>query len=220
MPEFKYTDAEKIKVELELGTDAEFPDGFDGLLSDMAEQASRLIDGFKHVEPGAYKTSDVGAAGDAGTDETRYYFGSGVPIQMIDFATSIAEIAVEETDGTYTVWALDSDYYTLPYNAALIGEPIRRLEIPGKTGSTKSVWTYGPKRVRVKGKFGIAANPPADVARAALIQCQRWYNRALQGWQETGAVPELAQLRFTQQLDPDVRQLLVGTFPHVARVAV
>ena len=139
---------------------------------------------------------------------------------MIDFMTSFNEIAVEETDGTFTVWVLDTDFYTLPYNAALIGEPIRRLEIVPKTGPTKGVWTYGPKRIRIKGKFGIATDPPADIARAALIQSQRWYMRALQGWQETGAVAELSQLRFTQQLDPDVKTIFKSSFPHTSRISL
>ena len=220
MAAFAYTDAEKVKVELELGHDQEFTDDLDGLLADMVEQASRMIDGFKGVDPGAYKTDDVGLAADSGTDETRFFFGSGVTLQPIDHATNIAEVAIEETDNTFTVWVLDTDYFTLPYNAALISEPIRRLEVTGKTGSTKSIFRYGPKTIRVKGKFGIAALPPAGIARAALIQSQRWYMRALQGWQETGAVAELNQLRFTQKLDPDVEQILAVTFPHVSRVFV
>lgn len=212
--EFTYTTPDNVKAELELGSGTTFPSSLDGLLGDMIEQASRLIDSFKSVEPGAYKTADVAA------DETRYYFGTGLPDQPIDFTTSITTVAVEETDNTYTTWTVDVDFYTLPYNAALIGEPIRRLEIVPKTGTTKSVWTYGPKRVRVVGKFGVSVNPPADIARACLIQSQRWYHRAVQGWHDTGATSELGQLTFTQQLDPDIKTLLAGAFPHTSRVSI
>jgi len=214
MADFLYTDAESVKSELELGSGQSFTDELDGLLISMIEQSSRLIDRFKSVEPGAYKTADIES------NETRYYFGSGIEIQMIDYIPSIATVSVEETDGTFTAWTIDVDFYTIPYNAALIGEPIRRLETTRKTGSTKSVWPYGPKRIEVRGKFGIAVNPPADIERAALIQTQRFYQRALQGFRDTGAITEIGQLTYTKQLDPDVKNILTSAFPRVSRVAV
>lgn len=212
--DFHYTDEDAVKSELELGGASDFPEALDPLLLRMIGQASRFIDGFKSLEPGAFKSADVSA------DETRYYFGSGLPKQFIDYLTDLTTVSVEETDGTYTPWTIDVDFYTLPYNAALIGEPIRRLDVTGKTGTTKSVWAYGPRRIEIVGKFGVSVNPPADIIRAALIQTQRWYQRALQGWNDTGASPELGTLTFTKELDPDVKNILKNTFPHKSRISV
>ena len=43
---------------------------------------------------------------------------------------------------------------------------------------------------------------------ATIIQASRWFKRGQQAFQDTGAVVELGQLRYTQKLDPDVAALL------------
>jgi hypothetical protein len=211
---FLYTDAEPIKVELELGSGATFTDELDGHLTESIEEASRMIDDYKRVEAGSYKTSDYAA------DEVRYYFGSGRSTQDFDFATSITELAVEETDGTYTAWTEDTDYYLWPPNALQIGEAYRAATVSNRAGTTKSVFDYGYNRVRVTGKFGISVEVPAQIERACKVQVQRWYHRALQGWQDTGGNQDLGLVRYTKELDPEVKGILKAAFPHVARIAV
>lgn len=176
------------------------------LIWDMCVEASRLIDQYKRVEPGGYM-----AAG----SETRYYRGSGQNWQPLDYAVSVSAVAVEETDGTYTTWTADTDYYTWPYNASAMGEPIRWLEVAAKSGTTKSVFTLGQKRVKVTGVFGVAATPPEPIARACKIQAARYFKRAQQGWQDAGmSAGEMGTIAYVKKLDPDVETLLKTAFPH------
>lgn len=208
MADFDYTTVADIKVDLKTPTGATYPSDNDTALGNMISEASRLIDRYKRLEDGSYKT------GDHASDETRYYFGSGSRRQVIDPATSITTVSVEETDGTYTAWAANTDFFYWPYNYSTLGEPIRALEVNTKSGTTKSVFTFGPQRVKVVGKFGISSSVPADIARACKIQVQRWLKRAQQGWADSGANRELGALTYVRELDPDVKLLLDNAFPH------
>lgn len=171
---------------------------------DMLIEASRLIDQHKRVEPGAY---------DADDSDTRYFFGSGTERQWVSYMVSLTSVAVEETDGTYTTWTEDTDFYTWPYNASSISEPIRALEVIDKTGTTKSVFTKGAKRVKVVGVFGVSSSPPEPIQRACKIQAARWFKQALQGWQDASMGGEFGQLLYTKELDPNVKTLLNSAFP-------
>ena len=135
----------------------------------------------------------------------RYFDGSGQVRQRIDQAVSVSEVAVEETDGTYTTWTVNTDYVTWPYHG---DGPITRLDVIQKSGTTKSVWTYGGKRVKVTAVWGVTATPPSLIARFAKIQAARWYKRAQQGWQDAGGMAEMGQLTYTKQMDPEARLLL------------
>ncbi len=214
MANFEYINDDDVKAELAIGAGTPFTPDHDALFTSMIEQASRFIDRYKRVEHGAYKTSDYSA------DEVRYFWGSGIERQDIDYLTNLTTVKVEETDGTYTTWTLDTDFFTWPYNASQIDEPIRRLDVSPKTGTTKSIWTFGPKRVEITGKFGVSSAVPDTVARACIIQVSRWFKRATQGWADSGANPDLGQLTFVKKLDPDVRILLDRTFPRVGRGSV
>jgi hypothetical protein len=211
---FLYTDAEAIKAELELGTGADFTDDLDGLLEEMVEEASRLVDDYKGLEPGAYKTKDYAA------DEVRLYFGSGRGTQEFDHATSITKLEVEEVDGAFTEWTKDTDFYLWPPNATQTGESYRAAVVSDRVGTTKGTFEHGYNRIRITGKFGISTEPPASIERAVKIQAQRWYHRALQGWMDTGAIVALGELTFTKDLDPEAKNLIASAFPHVARSVV
>jgi hypothetical protein len=202
-----YADALDVRQELAAGAsnDAAIGTHDDDILYDMCEEASRVIDIYKRVEPGAYITNS--------STSQRYYTGSGYGWQEIDYATSIDAVEVEETDGTYTAWTENTDFYTWPYNASAISEPIRRLEVSRKSGSSKSVFIAGPRRVRVAATWGVTSSVPADVRRAARIMVARWYKRAHQGWADTAANIELGELTFTREIDPEVKQILKYVFP-------
>lgn len=172
---------------------------------DMLIEASRLIDGHKQVENGAY---------DADDSDTRYFFGSGTEWQWVSYMVSLTSVAVEETDGTYTTWTEDTDFYTWPYNASSISEPIRALEVVDKTGTTKSVFTQGAKRVKVVGIFGISASPPEPIKRACKVQAAIWYKEALQGWQRTSMGGEFGETEYARELDQEVIGIINRVFPH------
>lgn len=206
-----YVDEAIIRREMASGTgeravSADYAD----IIRGMAEEASCLVDEYKGVERGAY------AVDTSGSTEVRYYFGSGSRFQKIEPFVSVSTVEVEETNGTYTEWTQDTDYYLWPYNYAQTQEPVRRLEIPRGKTSTKSVWTRGARRVKVTGYPGItsSSNTPETVKRAVKIQVQRWYHRAMQGWQDAGGIPDLGQVRYIKKLDPEVEQILGRVFPH------
>lgn len=202
-----YATALDVRKELAAGSgNASIGQEHEDTIWDMLVEASRLIDNYKQVEPGAY---------DADDSETRYYFGSGTDRQVIDYAVSVTSVAVEETDGTYTTWTANTDYYTWPYNASAIGEPIRRLEVVDKTGTTKSVFTHGTKRVKVVGVFGISSSPPDPIARACKIQAARWFKRAQQSWQDASMGAETLQTLYMKELDPEIKIILKSAFPHI-----
>ena len=73
---------------------------------------------------------------------------------------------------------------------------------------TKEMWYDYPKAVKVIGKFGFSAAAPSEIVQATIIQVMRWFKRGQQAYQDTGAIVELAQLRYVRKLDPDVETLL------------
>ena len=107
----------------------------------MAEDASRLIDRLRHLPSSAYEAT---------SDSTYYVDGNGettlwLPLPLL----SITQVSVEETDGSYTDWTEDTDYFSWPYNEA----PIWRLDVNRKTGTTNSTWIAGQKKVKIVGTF-------------------------------------------------------------------
>lgn len=207
MADTTYASKDAVYSDLEVASGLTLPATAGPQVERALVAATRLIDNWKRVQPLAYIASS----------DTRYYFGSGNTVQQIDYCTGVTTVSVEETDGTYTEWTLGTDFYLWPYNAPALGEPYRALEVTGKSGSTKSVWIYGPQRVQVVGTFGISDKAPADIERACIIQVARWFSRAAQGWQDSGGQAEFGQVQYTQALDPDVRTLLRAAFPHRAR---
>jgi hypothetical protein len=175
---------------------------YDEVLGNMITAASRLID--KAVGGWAnyfYPTTD---------SQTRYFDGSGSEVQYIDPAVSITSVAVSGSGRAvtdYTAWTADSDYFVAPYNHTAIGYPITNLVVDNDSGS-KGTWGKTKKGVKVTGIFGWSLTPPADVEQACKIQAVRWFMRAKQGYQDAAANPNLGEMVYMQELDPDVKMLL------------
>ncbi|MHC4512005.1 MAG: hypothetical protein ACYTAO_24190 [Planctomycetota bacterium] len=118
-----YATALDVRQELVAGAsnDAAMGEFDDDVIWDMCEEASRLIDDYKRVEHGAYL---------AGTSTSaRLFSGSGRDRQRIEPFVSVSVVEVEETDGTYTEWTADTDYYTWPWDASSKDEPIIALHM-------------------------------------------------------------------------------------------
>lgn len=175
---------------------------YDDTLTALITNASRLIDNEVGQWPGFfYPTTD---------DETRYFDGNGEIEIDIDPLVSLTTVSVSE-DGNYassdyTDWTLNTDFYTWPYNATAITQPMQRL-IVDYNGS-KSNWTRFRKAVKVTGVFGYTATVPEPIKQACIIQVMRWYMRGKQGYQDAGANVELGQMVYVKRLDPDVKELL------------
>jgi len=198
-----YVTVEKVKADVPDSPLFDINDStYDGVLANMITAASRLIDqavgGWANY---FYPTTD---------SQTRYFDGSGNEELYIDPAVSITSVAVSDSGraaSDYTAWTADSDYFVAPYNYASIGYPILKLIVDNEAGS-KGNWGKVRKGVKVVGRFGWSSTPPADIEQACKIQAVRWFMRAKQGYQDGAANPNLGEMVFMQELDPDVKMVL------------
>jgi hypothetical protein len=177
---------------------------YDQALEEMVTNASRLIDREVGGWPDYfYPTTD---------SVTRYFDGSGETWQYIDPMTTLTSLAVAESGGRaasdYTTWTVDTDFYVWPYNYATIGQPIQRLIVDNSSGN-KGKFTRSLKGIKLTGVFGYSATPPEPIKQACKIQCLRWFMRAKQGYQDTSASVAMGEMLYTQELDPDVKRLLM-----------
>jgi len=202
-----YATSHDVRRELSAGSgQAANSPRFGHTIWEMAEDASRLIDRMRRLPDGAYYAT---------ADKTCYFDGNGEGSLSLSLPLlSITQLSVEETDGSYTNWTEDTDYFTWPYNEA----PILRLDVNRKTGTTKSTWIAGQRRVKIVGVFGVSSSPPEEIRRATLIQCARWYKRAAAGWADAAGSAETGELRYVKKLDPDVEALVMHAIPHEVRL--
>ena len=177
---------------------------YDQVLAEMVTNASRLID------------REVGGWPDyfyATASATRYFDGSGEAEQWIDPLVTLTSVAVAESGGRaasdYITWVLDTDFFVWPYNYNSVGKPIERLIVDNIAGN-KGVFPRARKSVKVTGVFGYSAEPPADIKQACKITAMRWFMRAKQGYQDTSASVAMGEMLYTQELDPDVKRLLMS----------
>ncbi len=176
---------------------------YDGVLGSMVTAASRMIDRYVGGwDDYFYPSTDT---------QTRYFDGNGEEQLYIDPMVSLTSVAVSESGGRqvsdYTTWIVDQDFFVSPYNYAVIKMPILSLVIDNDFGY-KGTWGTTRKGVKVTGIFGWSLTPPADVEQACKIQAVRWFMRAKQGYQDAGANPNLGEMYFMKELDPDVKTLL------------
>ena len=150
------------------------------------------------------------------TDDVTYYDdGSGETEQEIDEFVSITSVSVSEQGGyastDYTTWTLNTDYLVYPYNYSTQGKPIHKLLITDYNNA-KGAFHTGQRSIKVVGIAGYSTTPPDLVLQACKLQSIRWFMRAKQGWQDTGANDELGSREYKgmAELDPDVRAMLWG----------
>jgi hypothetical protein len=178
---------------------------YDGVLRATISRASRLIDAECKREAGAFYNA---------TETTRYYTGSGSAQQRIDEITAAPSyVGLSETGGVATTdytSISSSDYFLWPDNSA----PYRRIDFDVINGAY-STWYPYRRGVKVTAPFGYSATVPDLIKQAAIIQAGRWFKRGQQGFQDTGAIAELGQLRYTK-LDPDVMEIIA----HFRKVTV
>lgn len=171
------------------------------VMSSFVTVASRAIDGEFGRWPGFFYPS---------TDEvTNYYNGSGCDEQDIDEFVSISVVAVAEQGGLsstdYTVWVLNTDYITTPYNAANKLKPITGLEIVSFNG-VKAAFYSGQKSVKITGIAGYSTTPPDLVVQACKAQAVQWFMKAKMGWQNNNSGEANAPLDYA--LDDNIRAML------------
>jgi hypothetical protein len=198
MSNVPYAQLAEVRAELTASRNEDLSADVLATLESNMVAASRMIDRYKGVEPGAYDTN-----GRAATQ--RHYSGNGHEWLQVDQFTSLTEVAVLR-NGVFE--PLDaSDYNIWPYEALAKSEPYRAIE------NTKGCWLRALRGIRVTAVWGVSVDAPHDIARACKIQTIRWYMRALNSWQDSGMNP-MGGLSFVQTLDPDIKILLNGAYPH------
>lgn len=176
---------------------------YDTVLGNMVTAASRMIDSYVGGWANYfYPTTD---------SQTRYFDGNGEEQLYIDPMVSLTSVYVSESGGRaatdYTAWTVDSDFFVAPYNYSSIGMPIMSLVVDNDSGS-KGTWGTTRKGVKVTGVFGWSTTPPADVEQACKIQAVRFFMRSKQGYQDAAANPNMGEMYYVKELDPDVKILL------------
>lgn len=210
-----YLTADDIKAAL---PDGSWGTAYDTELARLATAASRAIDRFTGREDGAYKvTADTTrlftpplARGHVEPDLGHLFLPlpASLALWVGELAAAPTSVAMTVTTprGVYTTLAA-TDYYPEPANALLEGRPYTRLVLDRYNGAYMQ-WYPWPLAVKVVGRFGYSTEPPGEIVEATLIQAVRWFKRGQQAFQDTGAVSELAQLRYVKRLDPDIEAIL------------
>ena len=171
---------------------------YDALIQSLITSSSRLIDGYLGVDDNYfYPSTDT---------QTRYFDGNGEDELPIGSFISISTLQVAENGTDYITWS-STDYYFHPYNANLKGKPYERIVIDVENGS-KSYFPAWRKAVKVTGIWGYSTTPPQDVAQACIIQTLRAFMRAKSAYQDAGMNPNMGQMFYVRELDPDVKILL------------
>lgn len=178
---------------------------YDDLLTNTITRASRLIDKETKREGGAFYNV---------TETTRYFDGSGAACQYIDEITAAPSyVGISESGGvasTDYATLSSSDYFLWPDNET----PYKRIDLDTINGAYSTFYRYR-RGVKITAAFGYSQSVPDDIKQATIIQAARLYKRGQQGYQDTGAIAELGQLRYTK-LDPDVMEIIA----HYRRVTV
>lgn len=187
---------------------------YDDILTDLATKASRLIDTYTRRKNGAYAMS-------SSDEETRFYTGSGSDKQWVDeICSAPSYVGISDGGGVqasdYTTVA-SSDYFLWPDNAAEDDQPYTRLDLDTINGAY-SIFDSFRRSVKVTAVFGysLTTATPEEINQAAIITAARWLKRGHQGFQDTGAIPEIGQLTYTKALDPDVKEII----DHYKRLAI
>jgi len=224
-----YCTASEIK---EMMPDGNWGTTYDSILSLLASRASRVVDKWTGRKPGAYYVDadstyyfdgPMKQVSQIGNSYEGYYSnrlgGLRTPSSQLwigEIATSPTSVAMALTGDINNYTSLSvADYFCWPYNAPSEGIPYMRLDLNMMYGAYK-LWYSFPKGIRVVGKFGFSAAVPDDIKQACIIQASRWFKRGQQGFQDTGAVNDMGQLRYVKQLDPDVELMLM----HYKKVTV
>lgn len=152
----------------------------------------------------------------------RVYAGDGTPFCFIDECVEVTAVAVKTgyTESSYSSWAStdwlvatgyprQADFNRTPYTFVMVDPTGSRTSFTsGKIGQVQSVPT-----VQITAKWGYAASGSRvlDLVKAAtLAQSMRWHARYSSKWADAVAGPEYGTLLYRQDLDPDIKDMLVN----------
>jgi hypothetical protein len=216
-----YASAEELRARIEKDKNAS-----DGVLASLLFSASRAVDQYTNRREDGYVAPATATARD--------FVGSGRASQMIEECVEVASVAVKASisDSTYTAWAAGTwlaarggpdfpKFYGTPYDLLVVdvsGSSGWSVFTSGGGVSASHLWPdtvvhehdiqIRQPTVRVTARWGYATEVPGPIKEATIMQASRWFERLKVGMADSLATTDLGELRFTQDLDPDVQFLL------------
>jgi hypothetical protein len=107
--------------------------------------------------------------------ETRVYSAIRSDLCLVDDLLSVTTLKTDDDgDRTYDETWVAADYDLLPVNAALDGEPYRRIETTPR--GSKRFPTHH-KGVEIAGSFGYASTTPPEIREACILWSLRVFER-------------------------------------------
>jgi hypothetical protein len=197
----------------------------DAYLPAIITGASRAIDNFCN-HPDGFVALAAAAV--------RYYAGNGTSLLRIDECVEITMVSAKDsvTATTYTDWdpgdwvAFSGDprapeFNRLPYDHLMtnIGGSYGAFTsgvIGGLSYGGLARYGYNPRTaraqptVKVTAKWGYAITVPAPIKEACCMQTARWYKRYESAFSDVLASGEMGNLFYRQELDPDIKMILVA----------
>lgn len=182
---------------------------YDALITRLITNSSRAVDSHLKREPGAFSVA---------AETTRYFLGSGNTEQWIgELAAVPSYVGVAQgydvadaagSGGSYTTYGT-GDFLLWPDNVLLKKNPILRLDLDLLNG-TQTLWYRYAKAVMITGYHGFATttNLPDEIVMATEIDVVRTFKRSQQMFQDSSAMKDLAQMKYTKALDPQAKEIL------------
>lgn len=208
----------------------------DAYLPDIIDAASLLVDKATGREEGFYTADTVASARYyQGSGRAWQRIDPCVEITTVSVKSTWGASSFTAWSTPTTSYAGDGDWYPaagdpkhplfsrLPYTLLYIdpnGDYSRftagSLQLPG--GLTYDDFVDRVFRetnpitatVQVTAKWGYAVTTPAIIVQATIMQAARMYRRLEASMADSLASTEFGELLFTQEMDPDVRNLLVN----------
>lgn len=151
---------------------------------------------------------------DADANQVRYYRPMTSARTRIDDLVTLTAVAVDRggTGAFAESWTVNTDFVLTPYNADADGRPWGWIEVHPTAGRRFPV-EY-PRSVRVTGRFGWPAFPPA-IVEATSVLAAKLLRRAREAPFGVVAVGLDGAAVRVASMDPDVR-FLVAPFVRVA----
>lgn len=212
----------KEEIQAETGLD---PTKYGTAAQMMINAASRAIDNYCKRPMGF--VADIDAS-------TRDYVSNGDNWIAIDECVEITSVAVKTSydASTFTSWAATDwiaysgankspNFNDRPYSRIMCNPSgAYTYFVRGGTGSypqydykgyysdTNQSEVILVPTVRVTARWGYAEDVPNEISQACIIQASRWIKRAQSAWADAIGNETTGELRFTRNLDPDIKFLL------------
>ena len=208
-------------------------DDDDAWLESIITAASRAIDNFCNRPDGFVADTVASARLYAGNGRAIMRIDECVEISLVAVKDSV-------TDDSYTSWAAsgwiafsgdprDPDFNSLPYDHLMVDangdeavftsgwiSAYGTKDFYFRSPNIRYRYPYNPRNARgqptvqVTAKWGYAATVPQPIAEACGMQAARWFKRYQSSMSDVLASGELGQLMYRQELDPDVKNLMVA----------